>query len=194
MREEGVDIQSSEQNPDARYGAVDDQLAIINGLWDEPDGWSFEGEHYQVRNAIFRPRGPRPNVIVGGVGRPRSCRLGAQYANEYNISSSNPAEVREINARLDAACEKLYDELRAAGIDVIYDDREQGAGAKFATADLGRAIPLLEELGQEAVGMLPNLLEPWQVISETGEMGQQTDLTLIAKARFGKAGEMRPRL
>ncbi|MBU1175406.1 MAG: proline--tRNA ligase [Alphaproteobacteria bacterium] len=36
----------------------------------------------------------------------------------------------------DAACEKLYDGLRTAGIDVIYDDREQGAGAKFATADL----------------------------------------------------------
>jgi alkanesulfonate monooxygenase SsuD/methylene tetrahydromethanopterin reductase-like flavin-dependent oxidoreductase (luciferase family) len=60
-----------------------------------------------VHNALFRPRGPRPNIIVGGVGRPRSCRLGAQYADEYNISSSNPAEVREVNARLDAACEKL---------------------------------------------------------------------------------------
>ena len=90
-----------------RVDRVEEQLAIVNGLWDEPDGWSYEGEHYQVKNAIFRPRGPRPNVIVGGVGRPRSCRLGAQYANEYNISSSNPAEVREINAKLDAACEKL---------------------------------------------------------------------------------------
>ena len=89
-----------------RVDRMEEQLAIVRGLWDEPDGWSFEGEHYQVKNAIFRPRGPRPNVIVGGVGRPRSCRLGAQYADEYNISSSNPAEVREIMARLDAACEK----------------------------------------------------------------------------------------
>lgn len=90
-----------------RVDRMEEQLAIVNGLWDEPDGWSYKGEHYQVENAIFRPRGPRPNIIVGGVGRPRSCRLGAQYADEYNISSSNPAEVREINARLDAACEKL---------------------------------------------------------------------------------------
>lgn len=65
---------------------------------------------------------------------------------------------------------------------------------RLATADLGRAIPLLEALGHEAVGLLPNLLEPWQVISETGEMGQQTELTLIAKARFGNAAEMRPKL
>jgi len=65
---------------------------------------------------------------------------------------------------------------------------------KLATADLGEAIPLLQALGEEAVGLLPSLLEPWQVISESGEMGQQTDLTLVAKARFGMAGVMRPNL
>lgn len=64
----------------------------------------------------------------------------------------------------------------------------------LATADLGRAIPLLEALGNEAVGLLPSLLEPWQIINQTGEMGQQTDLTVIAKARFGKASDMRPKL
>ncbi len=40
------------------------------------------------------------------------------------------------DATCDAASEKLYDGLKAAGIDVIYDDTVQGAGAKFATADL----------------------------------------------------------
>ena len=65
---------------------------------------------------------------------------------------------------------------------------------KIAAADLGRTLPVLEELGPEAVALLPNLLEPWQVISESGVIGQQTELTLIAKARFGQAAEMRPRL
>ncbi len=65
---------------------------------------------------------------------------------------------------------------------------------KIAATDLNRAIPLLEKLGTEAVTLLPNLLEPWQVISSSGEMGQQTELALIAKARFGKAADMRPRL
>jgi prolyl-tRNA synthetase len=36
----------------------------------------------------------------------------------------------------DAACEKLYRELSAKGVDVLYDDTEQRAGVKFATADL----------------------------------------------------------
>ena len=65
---------------------------------------------------------------------------------------------------------------------------------RIEAADLGTAILLLEELSKEAVTLLPNLLEPWQVISESGELGQQTELTLLSKARFGKAGEMRPRL
>lgn len=65
---------------------------------------------------------------------------------------------------------------------------------KLNSEDLGRAIPLLESMGKEALMYLPNLLEPWKVISETGIIGQQTELTLVAKARFGKAAEMRPRL
>jgi prolyl-tRNA synthetase len=40
------------------------------------------------------------------------------------------------DAACDVACNKLYDELTAAGIDMLYDDRDQGAGAKFTTADL----------------------------------------------------------
>jgi small-conductance mechanosensitive channel len=65
---------------------------------------------------------------------------------------------------------------------------------KIEAADLCQTLPLLEELGREAVSLLPNLLEPWQLISESGTIGQQTELTLLAKARFGKAAEMRPRL
>jgi len=40
------------------------------------------------------------------------------------------------DADCDATCESLYTELQNAGIDMLYDERDQGAGAKFATADL----------------------------------------------------------
>jgi prolyl-tRNA synthetase len=40
------------------------------------------------------------------------------------------------DADTDAACETLYAELNAAGLDMLYDDRDQPAGSKFATADL----------------------------------------------------------
>jgi moderate conductance mechanosensitive channel len=65
---------------------------------------------------------------------------------------------------------------------------------KIPAAELEHAIPLLENLGQEAMDSLPNLIEPWRVISETGIIGQTAELTLLAKARFGQAAEMRTRL
>ncbi len=62
---------------------------------------------------------------------------------------------------------------------------------KVDSADLEHTLILLEELNREASEILPNLLEPWQVISKHGELGGHTELTIVAKARFGRAAEMR---
>jgi moderate conductance mechanosensitive channel len=64
----------------------------------------------------------------------------------------------------------------------------------IASADLTKALEVLEDLREDAVLDLPNLLEPWQIISDSGKMGEETELTLIANARFGKAAKMQPRL
>ncbi len=40
------------------------------------------------------------------------------------------------DAATDAACAKLQGELEAAGLTVLYDDRDERPGGKFATADL----------------------------------------------------------
>ena len=52
-----------------------------------------------------------------------------------------PFKVVLINLRIDdaaclAACDGLYAQLNAAGVEVLYDDRDERGGAKFATADL----------------------------------------------------------
>jgi moderate conductance mechanosensitive channel len=65
---------------------------------------------------------------------------------------------------------------------------------RLISTDLDEALPVLEALAHEAVTLLPNMLEPWKIISETGEIGSYTELTLTAKARFGKAADLRPRL
>jgi len=64
----------------------------------------------------------------------------------------------------------------------------------IAAEDLGIVLSIISSMGEEAVLHLPNLVEPWQVLSESGTLGQYTELTIVAKARFGKAAEMRPRL
>ena len=92
-----------------RYDRLEEALAIIHGLWTEPDGWSYEGKHWQVRNARFRPRpafggGRRhTHLILGGDGGPRLSRLVATYADEFNRQSASPERVRE-----------AYDNVRGA--------------------------------------------------------------------------------
>jgi prolyl-tRNA synthetase len=49
-------------------------------------------------------------------------------AGIVNMKSGDPA--------VDGVCEKLYVELSNAGLDVLYDDTDNRAGAKFATMDL----------------------------------------------------------
>jgi prolyl-tRNA synthetase len=44
--------------------------------------------------------------------------------------------LKQGDSATDAACEQLYRDLIAKGVEVLYDDRDDRAGAKFATADL----------------------------------------------------------
>ena len=93
---------------DVRADMLEEQLEILHGLWEEPDGWTFHGRHYTVDGALFaaRPRdvGGRPPIIVGGQGRPRSIRIAARWADEFNVTSSGPEEVAAKYRQLDAAC------------------------------------------------------------------------------------------
>jgi F420-dependent oxidoreductase-like protein len=102
-----------------RADMLEETLEILHGLWEAGDGWSFEGRHWSVGGARFRPipaslperaaRGEtRPRILVGGGGTPRSMRLAARFADEFNVTSSSVEKVAEIFARLDAT-------LQAAG-------------------------------------------------------------------------------
>ena len=62
------------------------------------------------------------------------------------------------------------------------------------TDDLQRTLPLLQDLGHQAALENPDLLEPWQVVSEEGKLGQHTELKLIIKTRFGRAAQARTKL
>lgn len=101
----------------ARADLMEDELAILHGLWGELDGWSYEGHQVSLRDAQFHPKpvdvpgrprtpigGARPRLLVGSSGSPRSYRLAARYADEFNLSSAGPERAREVFAALDAAC------------------------------------------------------------------------------------------
>ena len=103
-----------------RADIMEEHFAVLHGLWGEPDGWSFEGKHVRIEDASFhlkpvaRPGRPtfangavRPRLIAGGQGSPRSFRIAARYADEFNLSSSSPDIARAKFAELDAACQAI---------------------------------------------------------------------------------------
>ena len=74
-----------------RFGMLEEQLAIVTGLWQTPVGERFDytGSHYTVMNSPGLPKPvqrPSPPIVMGGRGRPRSARLAAGYAAEYNVA------------------------------------------------------------------------------------------------------------
>jgi F420-dependent oxidoreductase-like protein len=93
-----------------RFDMLEEQLAIVHGLWTEPDEWSFSGRHWLVSDAHFYPKPPappgrrHPNLIVGGRGGTRMATLVARYADELNISSATPASAQAAYERLRVAC------------------------------------------------------------------------------------------
>ena len=67
----------------------------------------FQGQYYQVRNCVLRPRSPsqsRMQILIGAK-RPRMLRLVAQYADAWNTAwHLDPARVKERYEQLLEAC------------------------------------------------------------------------------------------
>jgi F420-dependent oxidoreductase-like protein len=116
-----------------RYDWLEESLAIVHGLWTEPDGWSYQGQHWQVRSAHLRPRptfsGERhPHLILGGDGGPRLARLVATFGDEFNRQSATPDRLREAYGRIATACAEAARDpttiVRSAMVGVLVAETE----------------------------------------------------------------------
>ena len=95
-----------------RFDLYAEQLEIITGLWETPEGetFSFDGKHYQLVDSPALPKpaqSPRPPVIIGGAGKKRTPALAARFANEFNLPFTDPATAAAQFERVDAACREI---------------------------------------------------------------------------------------
>jgi F420-dependent oxidoreductase-like protein len=93
-----------------RFDVLEEQLAIITGLWGTAEGetFSFEGTHYRVSDSPALPKPaqrPRPPVLLGGTGARRTPRLAARFADEFNVPFTSVADSAAVFARVRGACE-----------------------------------------------------------------------------------------
>ncbi len=105
---------------------------------------------YQDENGVQKP------VLMGcygiGVGRLLAC-LCEEYNDEKGLClpiTVAPYQVHFVSLVKDTAvAEEIYSSLEKAGIEVLYDDRKETAGVKFADADL-IGIPIRITLGNRS--------------------------------------------
>ncbi|HZP31380.1 MAG TPA: TIGR03560 family F420-dependent LLM class oxidoreductase [Acidimicrobiia bacterium] len=93
-----------------RYHLLEDQLDILHGLWSAPPGATFEHRGRTGSVAIdadtVRPlQQPHPSIVLGGQGGPRSARLAAAYADEYNVAFAPLSYSKSVHDRVRRACE-----------------------------------------------------------------------------------------
>jgi F420-dependent oxidoreductase-like protein len=93
-----------------RFDRLEEQLAIVTGLWTTPVGerFDFQGRHYQLSDSPALPKPvqrPRPPVIVGGLGKRRTPALAARYADEFNVAFAPLGDFRTLVAAVTDACE-----------------------------------------------------------------------------------------
>ena len=144
-RELGLDFPASGR----RVDLMEDQLAMLHGYWGEPDGWSHRGRRVTVQGAKFHPKPVqvpgrpvtplgtvRPRIIIGGDGKPRSIRLAARYADEYNVSSARPEQMVRVSKDLDEACRAIGRDpseiARSAMVGVLVGRNEDEVRARQA--------------------------------------------------------------
>jgi len=92
-----------------RFERLEEQFAIIRGLWETPVGetFDFRGHHYQLQDSPALPKPvqqPHPPLIVGGGGGKRTPRLAATYAAEFNMPFSSVSDTEAQYARVRTAC------------------------------------------------------------------------------------------
>ncbi len=131
--------------------------------------------------AVDNGQGGKVNVHMGSHGIGVSRLLGAIIEASHDDKGIiwpegvTPFHVGILNmksgdAEADAACDALYQNLIALGLDPLYDDRNERAGAKFGTMDM--------------IGL------PWRIT--VGPRGLKNGVVEVTNRKTGDSEEMPP--
>ena len=156
-----------------RFDRLEEQLEIITGLWDNPEGSTFDhaGAHYEVKDSLGLPKPvqqPHPPIVIGGHGAKRTPALAARFAAEFNTPFSH-ADVSGVQFdRVRAACEAIDrdpGELTYSAAQVVCVGKDEAELARRAKA-IGREVDELRANG--AAGTPDEVVEKLQAFAAVG--------------------------
>ncbi|KAA0105611.1 LLM class F420-dependent oxidoreductase [Mycolicibacterium sp. P1-5] len=77
-----------------RLDRFEEACQVLIGLLSQ-ESTTFEGSHYQLKDARNEPKGPQrphPPICIGGSGEKRTLRIVAKYAQHWNFAGGTPEE------------------------------------------------------------------------------------------------------
>ncbi|MFW6070107.1 MAG: TIGR03560 family F420-dependent LLM class oxidoreductase [bacterium] len=135
-----------------RFDRFEEGMEVVTRLLQEDEPVDFEGEYYQLNEALLLPRPQRPGgppILVGGNGPRRTLPLAARYAQEWNGVFTTAEHFAELNDRLDELLEaegRQPDDVRRSLMTGTIFGRERAEVEEKAAAR-GRSIDELRQHG-----------------------------------------------
>jgi prolyl-tRNA synthetase len=184
---------TEEKHDAARFAALpQDRQVAARGI-EVGHIFYFGTKYSKPMGAVVQGPGGEPITLeMGSYGIGVSRLVGAIIEASHDDNgivwpfSVAPFHVGLINLKVgdadcDRAAEDLYGKLKAAGFDVLYDDRDERAGAKFATMDL-IGLPYQVTVGPR--GVKAGTLEVKnRATGEKQELSVEAALSMLSAAR-----------
>jgi F420-dependent oxidoreductase-like protein len=155
-----------------RFDRLQEQLAVLTGLWSTPAGerFDFEGRHYRLADspALPKPQQQPLPILIGGHGVRRTPALAARYATEFNIPFTAVADSAAQFARVRAACEAAGRDpgtMTMSAAQVLCCGTDEREVARRAAA-IGRDVDELRTNG--LAGSPTEVIEKLRTFAEAG--------------------------
>lgn len=139
--------------PKEKFGRLEEQLAVITGLWATPVGktFDFEGKFYQLAEspALPKPAQEKVPVLIGGMGAKRTPELAARYADEFNVPFASIADTGTQFTRVREAVRaagRPAESMTYSNALVVCVGKDDAEVARRAAA-IGREVAELKENG-----------------------------------------------
>lgn len=157
-----------------RADRLEESVQIVRGLWTQ-ERTTFEGKHYQLRDAVAEPKPvqqPHPPIWIGGSGPKRTLRITAQYADVWNAAGGSPQEIAASSAILDQHCSDVGRDAseirRSVQVGVSPEDVNQVSATVASFAEVGVTDFLMIARGDDPMAIGEQLASQLPALREVG--------------------------